>query len=538
MADAFQLLQAANQHTANMFAIIDRNQQEQANLALQISNNQANLAFKGFELGEQMRMDDARVAEARAINSIRAGQLELEKRKIDQAEKLFPLQLQTEQFKLENEKQRMLIQQQAAQKAIFDDTIQPIQSEFSAAFATAQDPEMAREYLNLKESARKNNIDLDQFSSATRGIISKYQDSPFKSSEYNPEVSQYLQVFAPSEAKRYETRNPVNQKNRALLAGSMLTASDAGFAQFAQENGHLFTPEETQVIATGRTIVGQIEAENEKLLQQASNLDVLAMKSKELDPEKKSLYDAQREAVAQRIEENRKKMIGISSNISSGNFSLDLGEDKSSASAPPPTTQEIEERVASVSQASNLGLPNKALETSRDENRATRINQFVKTLKDSTGRSESKDFPSELLGLDFSYTLGTRKNDIPNFETLAAIKDTIEGNLRNTYSNSNSREFHKRYGENAINEILKHAKNVHGVPVSDFAAERIKGYKAVSIGDGDTKIIPIGRDGYLNSYEKLQSVLDNIDDADERKEVERELTSAIITLGIGSSVQD
>jgi hypothetical protein len=546
MADAIQLLQLANQQTANLYNVIDRNLTQKANLQLQISNNEANLAMKGFEFGEQVRMNDARLEQAAAANAIQAQRFELEKQKLNRDMQLFPIQVETEKFKLENERTRAAFLERKAQNELFSDAIAPIQSKFAAAFASIQDPDMAREYTEIISRAKAgiasgNNINLEELDRNVSSLIDSKKDSPFKSDQYNPEVAQYLQVFAPNEAKRYETRNPTIQKNRSLLGGSMLTASDSAFAQIAEQEGHIFTPEETKVIVTGRTVVSQLESENNKIIDTISKLDGYAAAAKGLTDDQKKTYLSERFALTERLETNRKQINGIANNISSGNFSLDISEKPQEQDTPPaPTTSELESRfkTGAPSASSYLGLPNELLENKRDENRATRINQYVQDLKQATGRLDNS-FPKEFLGIDFSYTLQTAKNDIPNFKTLANIKDTIDSNLRNLYGEGKEREFHKRYGENSIDNILKKIKVSHTVPLSEFAMEKLYGLRSFEVkSDTEVRGIEMGKSGHISSYKDMERLIDQIEDKDERKEVERELVSAILTLGIGAAIQD
>lgn len=226
---ALSLLNNQVQTAAQVFGQINQTLDASANASERTAQFTLATAGKIFQMQETARMHDAQLADMQFRNELSAKQHEARMQ-------LMPLQIQNERLGLEIRKQEAARALQQNQLQQFNNVVAPFNARVGSSFAKNQNPDYAKDYLNIQAKwrghiANGGRFDANAYARDVDALDRAYQGSTPKG-EYNPEVSYLLgELGATSEKARYEAKNPVFKSNLLAIKSSAITGGPEAYAK-------------------------------------------------------------------------------------------------------------------------------------------------------------------------------------------------------------------------------------------------------------------------------------------------------------------
>jgi len=275
---ALEILNSSQQQAAQAMGLISQQMTQTASLTLQKERFIAEQAMRQAEFAEQSRYNDAQLRETAFRNSILAAEYEVKKQ-------LMPLQIETEQLKLQNAKTNAQRQTTLYNQGQFNSLTKPFDTIISANFMKNQSPEYAKGYLAIKSKYESNILkggtwDDEAYAKEIRKLNDGFKGvtAPVDT-EYNPEVSFLMGALGDTSGKaRYDgAHDPNISKAMSGIRGTILTGSDSDMVKVMNSHGNKFTPEELSSLQITRDDLAYQDFEIKLLFEQGSKLSTAAL---------------------------------------------------------------------------------------------------------------------------------------------------------------------------------------------------------------------------------------------------------------------
>jgi hypothetical protein len=482
MADALQLLESNRLAVGDAFNRIGNTLESLNRTQMQVAEFQVQTAHTQFQMAETARRTDADIASTAFRNNLAAAEHQANMQ-------LMPLRLEAEKLRLETARvqQKRMLEDDRLKN--FNEITAPFSAQMGAEFARNQNPDFAKNYLEVQarwraKIARGEPFDENMFANDLSYIRSEFGGNMSKE-EYNPEVTQLLGLMgATKEQARYETKNPVFAGNITGLKAAAILGGNDSYAGIMGKYGHLFTDEESTNLALA-----------------AESYNTLGAHVKQMEQERMSLYrtwsatedEGEKARLQQEIARRSEDITAAQNQRDSVYKAVISGKPVESTTRPqPPEMSEFKRRVLEESkekerQRQELGRDIDVEPARPMEGNAKVIDQQALDLQEARGR-----FKMELEGLDFS---AIRNSPTAKFDqNVKTVRNQVLRNIEEVPDIA--AYFQQKVDNGDMRKIFEKLKR-RGSPVEIDNAFQPKKYQS-EIGFGaDVESAVIGESGFL-----------------------------------------
>lgn len=485
MPDAMQLLSLAANVTQNAYGRIDQAMTQSLSIKQRAGEFEASMAAKAVEFAESQRINDARIGEMKAANSLRAQEFGIKKA-------LLPLQFHSANLNLQRQKHLFEKQKEAENIGAFNEIteMEDVASAFN--LIRTQNADHAKELIQLKSKHRAivadgNGFDRNAYVSEQTKINDKYKDvTADPKSEFSDQTHFLLGEISPKVQSIYEKRKLTRLPQTRASAVAYLNMPPDQAAKNAELFG-LALGDEIQILAPMQVAFQGSKKLFEDYSKLADELDVAVSQIVAKDePEKHAETTERQVAYAKQRDAAFKNMMELQERAASGNY---FPEDIEPSGPPKPEDDKRPDlgkhkaddgkRIAGIAG----GDQDSAGRKMRD--RILEVKGILDTMKVGGLISEVdlRYFQNE------SFDDG-RPDDRTNLGIKHKVQDKIAGldNVGDVFN------------ENMVNDLLGSIKIEDGIRISDTLAEDLRASNSSALMGGRDQAISHSPGGVTKPY--------------------------------------
>lgn len=551
MATPLQLLQNAQQQSAQAYAQVDSVLTRTLNINAQAQAQEVDLRLKGLQFAEETRMNDARITEMNNLNEIRA-------REHESNMALAPLRMETERLRLQAAQSDFALKKQQQDVNLFGAITSPYDQTMGSYFMNNPNPEFMRSYIDYKgrwlgRIAQGQSFNPEEFESGINDISDNFKEAASTPpDQWSGEVSHMMGIIDPSGRlqKQYDARNPVNVENVNSLARSLITAPDNQAPSISDKLARFAPPEKFAQATIYRDIYRSNEATMKQDYQNISSLRSAISSLPEVtaqDRQRKLNMGKQLEQQEQIYRQKQQTNLRILSNITNGNFNPIQEEEPST---PQEETFSIRGHLDQVETVMGISQSGSDLLETR-----ARAQSLVSILSDGSESVGDLTSNTELMNIDLSWWQENSTGDLPDRGSLNRIKQRVRDGI-------DSIGIEGRFTKTRADSLLEQVREPVRVPINPVVSELIRKHsdrytdifsssggvydlssiKIGGVADFESKGVSavtaraLGNADGIASFEAINRIVSKMPTKATKEEVRKELYAALITAATGNIV--